>query len=136
MIYSSFHSLQPIFNPKRYTKQACKLVDQLKNIEDDIRKAENELSNSIANKGQDEVVRAFVIFENCLDKEIFLWSYANNPLDKGLMGRIIGQSEFLAKLWGINVAQSPLSFEGKLLKVEPAPEPSNVLWENVDGLPV
>lgn len=84
----------------QYTKPALKLIEQLKNIEDDIRKAEDELTASIQQKSQQEAVRAFVIFDNCLDKDIFLWAYANNPFREGLVGKLIGNKTWRAKLCG------------------------------------
>ncbi|CAD7940597.1 unnamed protein product [Amoebophrya sp. A120] len=113
------------------------LQRELQQLERHIKRVATRLRKRIVSRKENEVVRAFVIFDNCLDKEIFLWSYRYgvHTDKKELLGKVAGNSEFLRSLFGYDVRESPLAFEGKLLKVTPAPEPSNILWENVDGLP-
>eukprot|EP00392_Amoebophrya_sp_AT5.2_P007363 g7377.t1 len=113
------------------------LQQQLRQNQRQIKRAAHLLKKRVASRKENEVVRAFVIFDHCLDKEIFLWAYKNKHQsdEKEFLGKLAGKSEFLRSLFGLDLRESPLAFEGKLLKVQPAPEPSNLLWENVDGLP-
>ncbi|CAD7971463.1 unnamed protein product [Amoebophrya sp. A25] len=101
----------------------------------------SNLRRGIISRRENEVVRAFIIFDNCLDKEIFLWSYRNGhgsiaKSGSACLSKIFSPAtaQLLSQIFGFDVSESPLAFEGKLLSVTPAPEPSNILWQNVDGL--
>jgi len=110
-----------------------KIRNKRKSVKASIEKTDEKLAFAIEKQAQHEVIRAFILFENALDREIFLWAY-EEALKNSWLLRLFRERPAVLNCLGTDLAAHPLSFHGSFLRVEKAPEPSNILWENIDGL--